>query len=342
MKDNKKNLYNKVIGTGGIGAGILFQLDSNEPVGRNESRLAVLSDTKDYCKQHIILHYIAKALHPDTDVYAIGKVGCDAEGQRLLEEMKAAHIHTEAVEADAHLPTMFSVCIQYSDKAVCNITSSNSASTLVTPQYIRESLARIPSIDASTIIMAAPEVSIDARIALLNAGKNGGAYCVASFTCEEAVAFIAQGGPALTDLLSINEDEACAFVQAGAGNNADCGKALDGIRDLIRACVQKLRLLGSNASLIITMGSRGSICHDRGTTIYLPAYPAEVVATGGAGDAYIAGVICGLCAGLPLQPSPDENLSAMHVGTLFAKKSVEHKDTIAPTIGPCDMIDAAR
>ena len=134
MNTKKQRRFNKVIGTGGIGAGILFQLDTNEPVGRNESRPAVLSDTRDYCKQHIILHYIAKALYPGTDVFAIGKVGHDAEGLRLLDEMASAHIHTDTVETDDTLPTMFSTCIQYADKAVCNVTSSNSASTHVTPR----------------------------------------------------------------------------------------------------------------------------------------------------------------------------------------------------------------
>jgi sugar/nucleoside kinase (ribokinase family) len=341
MKNEERNSFNKVIGTGGIGAGILFQLDSNEPLGRNESRPAILSDTKDYCKQHIILHYIAKALYPGTDVYAIGKVGCDADGQRLLEEMDAAHIRTDAVGTDSLLPTMFSTCIQYSDKAVCNVTSSNSASTLVTPEYVRDSLTRLPIIDAATIIMAAPEVSVDARVELLRAGKKGGAFCVASFASAEAAAFVAQGGVVFTDLLSLNEDEARAFIQTDASHTAD-GLAIKETDELILACIQKIKFLGSNASLIVTLGSRGSVCHHRGRTVYLPARPAKVVATGGAGDAYIAGVICGLCSGLPLLPPPNAGPSAMQLGTIFAKKSVEHKDTIVPTIGPCDNIKAAR
>ena len=339
MEEEKRYPFNKVIGTGGIGAGILFQLDSNEPLKRNESRPAVLSDTQDYCKQHIILHYIAKSLYPHTDVYAIGKVGCDADGRRLLEEMEAAHIHTDTVEMDAALPTMFSTCIQYADKAVCNVTSSNSASTLVTPEYIRKSLAHIPAIDAATIIMAAPEVSVNARIALLSAGRKGGAYCVASFTSEEADEFVSQGGAALVDLLSLNEDEARALVQTDANLAKEIIEETDG---LIPACVRKLKLVGSNASLIVTLGSRGSVCHHRGHTVYLPAPPVKVVATGGAGDAYISGVICGLYTGLPLLASSGEGPSAMRLGALFAKKSVEHKDTIAPTIGPGDITGIAR
>ena len=51
--------YNKVLGIGGIGVGMLFHTDINETLGRSESRLVELSEAKDYCKLHIVFHYIA-------------------------------------------------------------------------------------------------------------------------------------------------------------------------------------------------------------------------------------------------------------------------------------------
>ena len=42
-----KSGFNQFVGTGGIGTGILFQLDSDRMLGRNETRLASLSPTKD-------------------------------------------------------------------------------------------------------------------------------------------------------------------------------------------------------------------------------------------------------------------------------------------------------
>ena len=51
-----------VIGTGGIGGGMFFAIDGNETLGRNESRGGKFLDSKDYCKLHIIAHYIAVLL----------------------------------------------------------------------------------------------------------------------------------------------------------------------------------------------------------------------------------------------------------------------------------------
>ena len=173
---------------------------------------------------------------------------------------------------------------------------------------------------------------------------------MASFAAEEAAAFTEQGGIVLADLLSLNEDEAYAFTKTNTGyamriTGEDTGlfSAVDmpeGIGLLMAACVQKLQALGSGASLIVTLGSRGSVCYHRGQAAFLPAPPAQVVATGGAGDAFISGVICGLCVNLPLLPPIDGGPSALRLGASFARKSVEHKDTIVPTIGPDDIIES--
>ena len=49
----------QIIGTGGIGKGLFFLSHENEALGRNESRMAELSDAKDYCKLHIVFHYLS-------------------------------------------------------------------------------------------------------------------------------------------------------------------------------------------------------------------------------------------------------------------------------------------
>ena len=51
--------YNHIVGTGGIGSGIFFSLEGDHTLGRNESRMGRLEAFRDYCKQHIIMHYIA-------------------------------------------------------------------------------------------------------------------------------------------------------------------------------------------------------------------------------------------------------------------------------------------
>ena len=59
----RKLKYDYVVGTGGIGSGILFRFSDNITLGRNESRLAELMDVRDFCKLHIILHYVITYLN---------------------------------------------------------------------------------------------------------------------------------------------------------------------------------------------------------------------------------------------------------------------------------------
>ena len=57
--------YDVVVGTGGIGSGIFLALEGNRTLGREESRPADLLDQRDYCKLHIVSHYVRRLLGPD-------------------------------------------------------------------------------------------------------------------------------------------------------------------------------------------------------------------------------------------------------------------------------------
>src|SRR4051812_49211144 len=110
--------YNHIVGTGGIGAGMLFRLKGNHTLGRNESRMAALLPCRDFCKQHIILHYISVLLGTKTGdflVFPIGKVGNDAIGKELVEMVENVGMNTKYVSISAESNTLFSVCYQYPD-----------------------------------------------------------------------------------------------------------------------------------------------------------------------------------------------------------------------------------
>ncbi len=324
--------FSKIAGTGGIGSGVLFQMSTNESLSRNESRLAVLSDARDYCKQHIILHYVAKMLSPGVNVIAIGKVGDDGEGKRLLLEMAQAGIDTRFVQNDPDNPTMYSVCIQYADKSGFNVTSSNNASGAVTPRYINGCIDSISGgIDEKTLVLAAPEVPVESRIALLERGKSGGAFCAASVLREEAGEFRRLGGFELCDLLAVNEDEAQAI---SGKENTDKLKTA-------KACYAELAKYNPNIALIVTAGEQGSYCVQGGNVEHIPAVSSAVVNTAGAGDAYLAGVICGLALGMPLQylrGGNNEVIRATDFGALLAGLSLESKHTIADNIDKNDVM----
>ena len=311
-------IFDSIIGTGGIGTGILFELDGDRPLSRNETRLARLSPTHDYCKQHIILHYLARLLSPEVSVRPIGLVGRDDAGDRLIAQMREAGMDVSLVGQTAERPTMYCVCMQYPDKAVCNVTTSESACSMVDVAYTRDALSRlIPPIDDHTLALAVPEVPLEARLELLRQAKTAGAYCVASCLVDEFPGFAAGEGYRLTDLLVINEDEAAAC----------CGSRETNMEALARACHAVLKRQNPSIRLAMTCGAAGSYVCEEDSVALVPALPARVVATGGAGDAYTAGTIYGLAMGLPFLPG--QGLCAPMLGAFLAAESIAEADTIA-------------
>lgn len=318
--------FDQVIGTGGIGSGILFESNNNRSLNRTESRMAELGTAKDYCKQHIILHYVAKVLSKELSVYAIGMVGNDDQGVRIIEEMQSAGIITKMVASTVLHPTMFSVCLQYPDKCVCNITTANSACNFVTPQYILQQLKECQlQINERTLVLAVPEVPVDARLTLLKEGALHSAFCVASLLCDEVQAFKNGGGFEICDLLSVNEEEAKAIALVSSDNT----------EEIVERCGHYLYTINPEIKLIVTCGKKGSYSFHRGNIEHILAPKVNPINTAGAGDAYIAGVICGLSMGLPFQRTEgmhSKAIRATDLGVFFAGKSVESEHTISEEI----------
>jgi sugar/nucleoside kinase (ribokinase family) len=320
----KDHLYKRIVGTGGIGTGLHFSLTGNETLGRNESRLATLLPFKDFCKQHIILHYVAVLLDARASsfsVHPIGKVGNDDAGHSLLRQMAAVGMDTKHVAVVDDARTLFSVCFEYPDKSGGNITTGNSASGLVTPGEIDKYFSGTPATE-SEIVLAVPEVPVDARLRLLEWGRRRNALNIASVLSGEVREFSDAGGFANTDLLSINIDEAKNIASARDG-------AASG--DIVRFCIDLLLRHNASISVLITDGARGVHCFTEGRLTHYPVVPVNAVSTAGAGDAFLAGTICGLCCGLSLSASPGE-VTAVEIGLLVAALSVTSADTINESI----------
>jgi sugar/nucleoside kinase (ribokinase family) len=155
---------------------------------------------------------------------------------------------------------------------------------------------------------------------LLSLAKKEGAFCVASFLGDEAEEFAQGGGIQNTDLLVINEDEAAAFL----------GRTKDDPQRLVSECYQKVKEQNQGALLAVTFGPGGSYLCENNQLVHLPAMPVQVVATGGAGDAFVAGTVCGLVLGLPFLPGSGP--SATQLGASLAAESITKLDTIADSI----------
>lgn len=323
--------YNHIIGTGGIGSGMFFSMEDNHTLGRNESRLAKLEPFKDYCKQHIILHYVSVLTGAGKSspfhILPIGKVGNDEIGQQLIKMMRNAGMQTENIEACKDLSTLFSVCYQYPDHSGGNITTANSASSQVKPTDITKFFTMYSLRGQSGIALAVPEVPIETRVTLLEKGKKHKLLNVASVLSSEVAEFNKLKGFELTDVLAINIDEA----QMIAGIEGDQPES----KLVIEKCTKKLSHINKKMIVLITDGSKGAYCFQDGKLEFTPSLKTEVISTAGAGDAFLAGVIVGLCSNLPIQRGyAIETLqtstitTAVELGTLLASYSVTSADTI--------------
>lgn len=330
--------YRYVVGTGGIGRGVLFQLQGNDTLGRSESRLGTLTDSRDYCKLHIILHYVATFLRGRIPVHAIGMVGADATGWALKQEMRAAGIETDSVLEDNYHPTMYAVCYQYPDGEGGNITTNNSASQSLTPRHIDDFFASF-SLSGAGIILAAPEVPLDARLRLLEHGRAAGCCNVAAILSEEAEAFAAAGGIGKTDLLALNEDEAAAFARLQHQSTGSTEET-----DLCRDCMAYLQRYNPDISVIITRGGQGAAVWSNGRVYQSSSIQVPVVNTAGAGDCLIGTIIAALALGIDLIPPEDAGAaraSALDLGVAASSRKVTCRDTIDFTLNADSLAEFA-
>jgi sugar/nucleoside kinase (ribokinase family) len=316
--------YNKVVGIGGIGIGMLFCTNDNTTLGRNESRLAELSEAKDYCKLHIVFNYTAILLAPGAAVYPVGYVGNDANGLALINEIQQTGMDTSFVAIDKALPTMISICLQYPSKETFNFTASNSACNLVTPEFTESCLDRI-GIDSSSIVAAIPEVQVQSRISLIRYGKKKGAFCVLSVPESEAQDFKASGIFSDCDLLSVNVHEALALAPGD-----------DNEKQTTQRLYDYLKVLNPKIMLLVTCGKLGAYSVYKDRMEFIPSFPANVINTTGAGDAFLGGTMAGLAMGMSFQKGIDDIKfgdspisSAVELGTCCAGMAIETVDTIA-------------
>ncbi len=336
--------YRRLVGVGGIGAGIFFALEGNHDLGRNESRPGRLLDVRDYCKLHIVAHYPAVLLGARGEdgpfhVLPVGKVGRDEVGLRLRAEMESAGMDVRFVDAVPGHPTLFSVCFQYPDGSGGNVTTVDSAAALVRERDV--DLAE-PWLSPDSIALAAPEVPLAVRRHLLRRAGEKGALRAAALTTAEITEARETGLLSLVDLLSLNEDEAAALV--GEPWPAEEPRPfLDRCADTLRASQPAMRA-------VVTAGARGAYAFDGAVWTHVPALPVPVVSTAGAGDALLGALLAGLAVGLPFAGPPGSRASlterplatAVDLGALVAAFKVTSPHTIPPGFSLGTLVAFAR
>jgi ribokinase len=327
--------YQQLVGVGGIGTGIFFQLEGNHTLGREESRPGRLLEVRDYCKLHIVIHYVAKLLGANPSgspfhVVPLGNIGDDPPGRQVLQEMSDAGIDTRLVRTLRGTPTLFSVCFQYPDGKGGNITTSNSAAAALTANDLGVVNAILASRGKRTVALAAPEVPLDARRRLLELATGAGAFRAASFVAAEVGPARDLGMFELLDLVSLNEEEAAELV--GGQFTAEAPERF------LDVCLDFLDKTNPRLRMVVTAGQSGAYALADGRWDYRPAPKVEIASTAGAGDSLLGGVIAAMAAGIPLlrkQTPPDMTAgrpleTALDFGVLLASYKCLSPHTIHP------------
>ena len=327
--------YQQLVGVGGIGTGIFFQLEGSHTLGREESRPGRLLEVRDYCKLHIVVHYVAKLLGAQPagvpfHVLPIGNLGDDPPGRQVLQEMSDAGIDAKLVRTLKGKPTLFSVCFQYPDGKGGNITASNSAAGALTVEDLDGVNAILASRGTRTVALAAPEVPLEARHRFLELATDAGSFRVASFVSAEVKPARDSGMLDLLDLVSLNEEEAAELV--------GCHFAAREPRKFLDACLEFLSKTHPHLQMVVTAGASGAYALADGICNHCVAPKVEVASTAGAGDALLGGVIAALAAGIPLlreESAQDMTAgrplgTALDFGVLLASYKCRSPHTIHP------------
>ena len=327
--------YSVLVGTGGIGSGIFFELKGNQTLGRNESREGFLLNSFDFCKLHIITHYVAMLLGAGAQagspfkIFPVGKIGPDNTGESLVGMMQKVGMDTRFVERDENATTLFSVCFQYPDSSGGNITTATSASNRVAPEDIRKAKPIFEEYRGKGMVLAAPEVPLESRLTLLKMGAEYDFLCFATLNSAEIIHFSAPEFFRNTDVLVLNRDEAESLLKASFSPKRPTV--------FLKLLEEMLAGLNPDLRICLTLGKDGAYGYEKGSWEFIPCASVEAKSTAGAGDAATSGLIIAMAAGLPfILPRRKKRKAlneakletAMDFATLLASYSVLSTDTI--------------
>ncbi|HEX7424229.1 MAG TPA: carbohydrate kinase family protein [Terriglobales bacterium] len=336
LRIDESSPHRQLIGVGGIGTGIFFDLAGNHTLGRNESRPGRLLDVRDYCKLHIVIHYVAKLLGARVSgspfhVMPVGKVGDDAAGHQVVNEMGEAGIDTRLVDTTRGRPTLFSVCFQYPDGTGGNITTSNSAAAALCETDIDRVAELLKSGGRRAIALAVPEVALEMRHYFLQLAARAKTFRAASFVPAEIAPAKQAGMFQLLDLVSLNEEEAQELIGCSFSSVAP--------EVFVGKCQEFLRSSCPNLRMVVSAGKSGAYGVTADLYNYCPAPKVEVASTAGAGDSLLGGIIAAVASGIPFLrgESTKESVTsqsvetALELGVLLASYKCLSPHTIHPS-----------
>jgi sugar/nucleoside kinase (ribokinase family) len=221
------------------------------------------------------------------EVTVVGKVGQDRLGQFVVSELEEQHVETRWISRSATRATSITVILNVrgEDRRYLHSVGANGdfSSADISSEALRD--ARILYVGGYMAMPGFPAADL-ARV--LQNAKNAGLTTVLDVVipkdCSDAALQVSPVLP-YTDYFLPNTDEA---------------KVLTGTSDPVQQARQ-LSKSNPQATIVITLGSEGSLAMRDGRLIRTAPIPMQSIDESGAGDAFAAGLITGLLEDWPLE-----------------------------------------
>lgn len=247
----------------------------------------------------------------------VGAVGADAGAQVALELLRDAGVDLSGV-GTVPGPTGLAV-VTLADGGENTIVVVPGANAAVTPALVAERAAVVRS---GAVCVLQAEVPLDSVVAAAQLAHEGGARVVLNVAPAAALPWRTLR---LADPLVVNEHEA-AFLLGGPPPDPTTDRRAAGTK-----AAEELRDRGIR-SVVVTLGSAGSIVVEPSEVRHVPAPRVTAVDTTGAGDAFVGALAARLAAGDSLSCASDHatRVAASSVQRLGAQASYPWKDDPLP------------
>jgi ribokinase len=204
-------------------------------------------------------------------VTMVGRVGRDSFGRELKRSLRDEGVATRSVHLSAERSTGAAL-IEVDERAQNSIAVASGANQEVLPEDLPRRAIR-----SADVVAAALEVPLGTIEEAFRLARSAGVRTVLNAAPAQPIPAALLG---LTDVLICNEHELGVMLgePIGAGQEATGARALRGFADQL---------------VVVTLGERGALAILGDRTVEQPAFAVRSIDSTGAGDAFVAGFVCG-------------------------------------------------